>query len=171
MTYGFSSKGVPVDEPGEDESGQTVEKVIKYSMPNLMNHTTDYADQKLSGMNVVKVVLGDGRSVIDQYPREGSFVVSGQRVFLLTDTSSFIMPDLTGWTRKDVASLWAVTGFGFQLTGEGKVISQNIPPGTAVTRGTSIKVVFATKKPDEDGSSDGQSEEEYYDEEQEEYSE
>jgi beta-lactam-binding protein with PASTA domain len=80
--------------------------------------------------------------VIDQFPRSTDTVTSGQRVFLLTDTSSFTMPDMTGWTRKDVAALWAVSGFGFQLSGEGKVVSQSVPPGTAVTKGSDIKVVF-----------------------------
>ena len=73
------------------------------------------------------------------------------------------MPDLYGWTRKDVAALWAVTGFGFQLAGEGKVISQNIPPGTVVTRGTSIKVNFGLKQQAE-VSEDTEAEEQQEDE-------
>ena len=52
------------------------------------------------------------------------------------------MPDMTGWTRKDVTGLWAVTGFGFQLEGTGTVAKQSIPPGTAVTKGTDIRITF-----------------------------
>jgi len=53
-----------------------------------------------------------------------------------------VMPDMTGWTRKDVTALWQVTQFGFRLHGEGKVTEQNIPPGTLVSRGTEIIVEF-----------------------------
>ncbi|MBQ6452658.1 MAG: PASTA domain-containing protein, partial [Solobacterium sp.] len=83
-----------------------------------------------------------GDSIIDQYPRAGSIISTGQKVFLLLDTNSFIMPDMTGWTRKDVTGLWSVTQFGFKLTGEGTVSEQSIPPGATVARGTEIEVVF-----------------------------
>ena len=68
--------------------------------------------------------------------------VNGGKIFLLTDTNSFIMPDMTGWTRKDVTGLWQVTQFGFKLHGEGVVVSQNIDPGTMISRGTEIEVEF-----------------------------
>lgn len=145
MTYGFTGnsgkQNTDAVEPQEGEEEPLVE-IKKYDMPNLINHSMDYAQNKLACKDVDIIVLGDGRSVIDQYPRPEGKVMTNQRVFLLTDASSFTMPDLTGWTRKDVAALWAVTGFGFQLQGEGKVVSQNIPPGTIVSKGTGIKVVF-----------------------------
>ena len=87
-------------------------------------------------------ILGNGDTVIAQYPVENSYISSGQKVFLVTDTNNFIMPDLTGWTRKEVTALWSVTQFGFKLEGEGVVKSQNIAPGTPVTKGTEIEVVF-----------------------------
>jgi penicillin-binding protein 2B len=52
------------------------------------------------------------------------------------------MPDMTGWTRKDVTALWAVTEFGIRMSGEGRVVEQSVPPGTLITRGTDIEVVF-----------------------------
>ena len=110
-------------------------------MPNLVNHTLSYAGEKLSGLNCSVMVLGGGNTIIDQYPKEG-LPLEGGRVFLLTDTNSFVMPDMTGWTRKDVTALWQVTQFGFRLHGEGEVTEQNIPPGTLVSRGTEIIVEF-----------------------------
>ena len=98
--------------------------------------------KKLSGYGADIYVLGGGSTVIDQFPRTSDTITTGQRIFLLTDTNSFVMPDMRGWTRKDVAGLWAVSGFGFQLSGEGKVASQSVPPGTVVTKGRDIKVVF-----------------------------
>ena len=126
-----------------ETAAPTAETTVS-TMPSLLNHTVTYAGNKLSALGTNNVVLGSGSTVIDQYPKAGSQVESGQRVFLLTDTQSFTMPDLTGWTRKDVASLWAVTGFGFELEGDGKVVSQSAAAGTVVTRGTEIHVVFAS---------------------------
>ncbi len=137
QTYGFAN--------GDNSSSteQTTQETINVStMPDLLNHSLSYATDKLSSTGCETVVLGNGSSVIDQFPKTDSSVVSGQRVFLLTDTNSFTMPDLTGWTRKDVSSLWAVSGFAFELSGEGTVTSQSIPPGTVVTKGTTIQVEF-----------------------------
>ena len=111
-------------------------------MPSLLNHTVDFAQSALSGTNTNVIVLGNGHNVIDQYPKSGSTVETGDRIFLLTDASSFEMPDMTGWTRRDVAALWTVSGFGFELSGEGVVKSQSVPAGTTVTKGTEIKVEF-----------------------------
>jgi penicillin-binding protein 2B len=119
----------------EDES---VERTAG-EMPNLINHSLSYAGQKLSHLNGEAAVLGNGTTIIDQYPSPG-VPVNGGKIFLLTDTNSFIMPDMTGWTRKDVTGLWQVTQFGFRGHGEGVVVSQNIDPGTLISRGTEIEV-------------------------------
>ena len=138
MTYGFNDSG------SQARPETVIEDIEEYTMPSLVNHSTDYSLARLEGMNTETHILGEGSNVIDQFPKAESTVVSGQRVFLLTDTNSFILPDMTGWTRKDVAGLWAVTGFGFTLSGEGTVVSQDIPPGTIVTKGTEILVEFST---------------------------
>lgn len=111
-------------------------------MPSLINHTLPYAQAKLSGLQTIPYILGSGDVVIDQFPSASSMVTTGQKVFLLTDTNSFIMPDMTGWTRKDVTGLWSATKFGFRLEGSGIVKSQSIPPGTVANRGDEIEIVF-----------------------------
>lgn len=138
MTYGFRD-----DSTGTGDSPLApIDEVKTFSMPSLLNHSVSFASNRLAGTDAEIIVLGEGNNVIDQYPREEGILTSGQKVFLLTDTGGFILPDMTGWTRKDVSALWAVTGFGFKLSGDGKVVSQNIPGGTAVSRGTQIEVVF-----------------------------
>ena len=144
MRLGYA--GNPVQENPDNliEAGE-YDRIEIQDMPSLINHSLYYSEEKLKNLNVEIHVLGSGDTVIDQYPVDNAMVSTGQKVFLLTETNSFIMPDMTGWTRKDVTGLWAVTQFGFKLTGEGKVTSQSIPPGTQVTRGTEIEVVFESE--------------------------
>lgn len=137
------SKGQQVQvEQSEEEEVEPITEIISEDMPNLTNHSVDYALNKLEDKNVSVLVLGNGNTVISQYPSVNGIVSTGQKVFLATETNSFTMPDLTGWTRKEVTGLWSVTQFGFKLEGDGVVTYQNIPPGTIVTRGTEIEVVF-----------------------------
>ncbi len=141
FTASSSTEAAQQTEDGEEQTEANA-SIETYDMPNLINHSISYAAQKMDGTETQLIILGDGSTVIDQYPREGSKVTSSQRVFLLTDTNSFIMPDMTGWTRKDVAALWSVTGFGFKLSGQGKVTGQSVPAGATVTKDTEIEVVF-----------------------------
>ncbi|MPN32432.1 hypothetical protein SDC9_179910 [bioreactor metagenome] len=50
------------------------------------------------------------------------------------------MPDLTGWTRKEVTALWEITDFGFKISGGGTVMYQNVPVDAFVTKDTEIEV-------------------------------
>lgn len=140
QVYGFSQDDSSVAVVTTDENADV--ELVETSMPSLLNHTVEYAKNQLDGSNTQLIVLGGGSNVIDQYPKTSDTLTSGDRVFLLTDSNSFEMPDLTGWTRKDVAALWSITGFGFELSGEGVVTSQSVPSGTTVTKGTVIQVVF-----------------------------
>lgn len=140
QVYGFSQDDSSVAVVTTDENADV--ELVETSMPSLLNHTVEYARNQLEGSNIQLIVLGGGNNVIDQYPKTSDTLTSGDRVFLLTDSNSFEMPDLTGWTRKDVAALWSITGFGFELSGEGVVTSQSVPSGTTVTKGTVIQVVF-----------------------------
>ncbi len=137
VTYGFAQGS-----SSASEQETVYDNVTVTDMPSYINHSVDFAKSKVAEMNGSAVVLGDGSTVIRQFPEAGDIFTTGQHVFLLTDTQTFLMPDMTGWTRKDVAGLWSATGFGFQLSGTGKVVSQSIPPGTAVSKGTEITVVF-----------------------------
>ena len=139
ITYGFAEGSSSAPEQDVPEESETVSIT---EMPTVVNHSIDYAKKTLEAEGASVVVLGDGSNVIRQYPRAGETLATGQRVFLLSDTQTFTMPDLTGWTRKDVAGLWDVSGFGFQLSGTGKVVSQSVAAGTPVTKGTEIRVEF-----------------------------
>lgn len=127
---------------GEEVNPEELTEIVTTEMPTVTNHSLWYAYEKLKDQQVNIITLGNGDTVIAQYPSIHAPLSTGQKVFLLTETNSFNMPDMTGWTRKDVTALWSVTQFGFRLEGDGKVVSQNIPPGVIVTKGTEIEVVF-----------------------------
>ncbi|MDD6365427.1 MAG: penicillin-binding transpeptidase domain-containing protein [Stecheria intestinalis] len=141
IELGFASN-TSAGSSSESSAGDGDAVLVSGTMSNLVNHSLSYADEKLNGLDITLYTLGNGDSVIAQYPEEGESLSNGERVFLVTDTNSFTMPDLTGWTRKDVTALWQVTQFGFRLKGEGVVTSQNIAAGTTVTKGTEIEVEF-----------------------------
>ena len=146
IRLGFTNSTSTTEETADTETdivdSEELTEITTSDMPSLVNHTVTYAEEKLADTNTNVYVLGSGDTVIAQYPSENAYLTSGQKVFLVTDTNNFTMPDLTGWTRKEVTALWSVTQFGFKLEGDGVVTSQNISAGTPVTKGTEIEVVF-----------------------------
>ena len=129
-------------------SDATIESTIEeYEMPSLINHTTDYAFEKLNGISDDVVIVGDGNILLNQYPEAGDRVYTGEKIFLLTsDDGSFEMMDLTSWSRKEVMQLWNISGVAFKLDGYGLVTEQSIIPGTYVSRNDIIEVKFDNLK-------------------------
>ena len=113
-----------------------------YEMPSLVNHSVSWAQEKMSGKDVTSVVLGNGDTVTSQYPLAGSSINTNDTILLLTNGSEITMPDMTGWTRKDLTAFWQLTGLAVQMSGYGTVSYQSIPAGEVIPPGTTIEVTL-----------------------------
>ncbi|MBR2700629.1 MAG: PASTA domain-containing protein [Erysipelotrichaceae bacterium] len=109
-------------------------------MPNLVNHTLQYANKKLADVQANMILLGNGNTVIAQYPAENSTLVSGQRIMLLVNKENLQMPSMIGWSRKEVTAFWELTGIQVTLDGSGYVTSQSVPVGESINQETRITV-------------------------------
>ena len=109
-------------------------------MPSLVNHTIDYAHEKMKDKKLHLEVIGDGSSVIEQYPDASVTINSNDRVFVLTNGNKITMPNMSGWTRKDLTVFWQLTGISIKTSGYGKVTSQNVEEGTTISTDTKIEV-------------------------------
>ena len=119
------------EEEIDQEEGEVVEETVAYenTMPSVVNHTLEFAKQKLSDYKLNTIVLGNGDSVIKQYPVCDETVKQKQRVFLLTSTSKIKMPNMTGWSRKDIYAFWELVNIEITIDGNGYVVDQSIPSG------------------------------------------
>ncbi len=124
----------------DEEQSDDTERWSQYEMPSLINHTTTYAKQQLSDKNVEVYYIGDGDTIINQYPTSGSVLNSNDRVFLLTNGTSVTMPNMTNWTRKDIQAFSELTGISITISGTGKVTSQSIEEGQTIDASSSMDV-------------------------------
>ena len=129
-----------VNTNNSNSEDETYEKYETYDMPSLVNHSIDYAYEAMDGKKVHFEVIGDGSNVVSQYPSAASAINSNDRVFVLTDGTDIKMPNMTGWTRKDLSVFWQLTGISIQTSGYGKVTSQNIEEGKSINTDTNIEV-------------------------------
>ena len=144
--FGFYTSNVTSSQSSTQEESSTQdteegnEQWSSYEMPVLVNHSLDYVSRRLEDMDVECVIIGDGDEIIAQYPQAQETITSNERIILLSDASTLTMPDMKGWTRKDVTAFWKLTGIPISISGSGKVVSQSIEAGQAVSTDSEISV-------------------------------
>lgn len=114
-----------------------------YTMDSFTNQTVAFAKTKLESKEVKVEVIGNGQIVLDQYPASKAGVSKNDRVFLKTDAMDITVPDMTGWSRKDVLTFSSLSGVAIELVGDsGLVQIQSIPPGKIVHAGDKIIITL-----------------------------
>lgn len=91
------------------------------------------------------IVIGSDVAVKEQYPKAGEDVITNQKIFLKTD-GKVTMPDMSGWSRREVLQFSKVSGIHIDVSGEGYAASQSVKKGKELKENTVIKVKF--KNPD-----------------------
>ena len=129
--------GVTGDVENTEDQGNS-DSWSSYKTPGLVNHSLDYAKTKLEDYDVDIVVIGDGNSVVAQYPTENETITSNDRILLLSDGSSITMPNMIGWTRKDIEAFCDLSGIEITIEGNGKVSSQSVKKGTTISAESEI---------------------------------
>jgi len=67
----------------------------------------------------------------------------GELVFAAADESALLMPDLRGWSVRDVARVCAQLGLELEAHGEGRATRQNIAAGEKIAAGQIVQVEFS----------------------------
>ena len=89
-----------------------------------MKSSTVKKDLESKGLEVV--VIGNGDTVINQYPNKGITTTKGNRVFLLTNGNEIMIPKFTNWSRKDVYTYLYLANIKFTSNGIGYLTSQSV---------------------------------------------
>jgi len=139
--------------------------VESFELPDMVGKQVDEVESILEEMGLVVRVeeremapggrLNDG-DIIEQRPRAGTTVTSGDTITLITANLVTRMPDMVaeGWDLTMVRNFARENGLTVRdservstTVGEGRVMSQSPAPGTVVVRGSTLTVVIATTPP------------------------
>lgn len=121
---------------------ESQDDIIVSEMPSVINHSLTYALEKLKTTQTEVIVIGDGKNIINQYPNASEKIISNQKVILYTGEGKITMPDMTGWSRKEVVAFWNASGASFIIDGSGNVINQSVPVGTIIDPNSEVKVTL-----------------------------
>ena len=118
-------------------------KIIK--IKNYINKDVTSSVDELQKLGLNVVVLGGKDVIINQYPEKKMSLKKGDKIFLLTNDTEYLMPDMTGWTSSEVNNLCNLLELKPEINGYGEVKSQSIKPGDKILKGTKIVINLERK--------------------------
>ena len=124
----------------EPEDEATSNKEIK----NYINEETETVKEELQSMNITPIILGSGDVITDQYPINTT-ISSSEKVFLITNQTDYVLPDLTGYSRSDLETLFTFLNISYTIKGNGYLKSQSIKSGTKITPDMHIEVALESE--------------------------
>ncbi|WZU00511.1 PASTA domain-containing protein [Erysipelothrix sp. D19-032] len=110
-----------------------IRKLYEYQCSDRERKVLNHTDSHRFG-------LGNGSHVIKQFPLPETNMIANERVILYTGGSEIVMPDMTGWSHKEVTSFMSMTGYVISIEGSGYVASQSVAAGTVLSADTTISV-------------------------------
>jgi len=120
-----------------------LEKAQLNKLDDFKGKSIDETVASLKGKGVETVVIGKGTEVVRQLPEPGTTVLQGEKVIIQTN-GEMLVPDMTGWSLRDVMKVANITGLKLNSKGKGYVTHQNIKPKTHVQKGDFLIVDFKT---------------------------
>ncbi len=112
------------------------------TIDNYLNKKVEQVTVELEQKGLVPVVIGDGNFVIKNYPEKGKKAVLGNKVFLLTNSSSYKVPDFSGWSKNEALTFCNLVNIKCNMSNKGKVVSQSIPAGTVIEPNMELNIDF-----------------------------
>ena len=121
-------------------SGNEISVDVKeIELPSYTNQSIDYVKKQLNTNRFETVVVGDGSVIIGQYPNKGVTVSNTDTIFLLSDASQYIMPDMTGWSRKNAINYLSLLNVIVDYRNDASTVtSQSLASGEIIEMGTTI---------------------------------
>lgn len=112
-------------------------------MPDFTKMNVKEAEDFLAERSLDPVILGSGKKIVGQLPKDGVPMIEGEKIIIRTD-GEFTVPDMTGWSKRDVLKIAHLAGLKINIVGSGFVYKQNLKPNSPIQEGTQLVVNFET---------------------------
>lgn len=111
---------------------------------NYLNQDLDQVVASLKENKITPIIIGSGKTIINQYPLNKT-ITSADKVFLLTNSTDYTLPNLTGYSKSDVETLLTLLNVSYTIKGHGYVVKQSIPENTKITSDLKIEITLESK--------------------------
>lgn len=123
-----------------NETEKDSSKIIQ--LDNYISEKVSVTKENLENLKLNVIVLGNGENIINQYPLKNTEVLEESKIFLLTDSSEYLMPDMTGWSSSEVMNFCNLIGLKYKLNGYGIVSEANISPNEVIDLNKTLEITL-----------------------------
>lgn len=116
-----------------------------YKLDSYTNKNTDEIISKLQENKIKYVLIGDGKKIINQYPKKGTTIIANEKLFLLTNSPTYKLSNMIGWSRNDVNHYADLIGLKVIYNGYGFVTSMSKPSGSEINLSETLEVTLEQK--------------------------
>ncbi len=124
----------------DKESSEDDSKI--YTIPKLINTSLDSAKLAIEKAGLIPIVIGNGNKIVNQYPTKDMTVLKGSKVFLLTNSNTYTMPNIINWTSNEVITFANLIHLSYNIDGYGKVNKTSIQSGEEITNESVLEVTL-----------------------------
>lgn len=120
-----------------------IEEMDETKIINLDNYISSdvyETEEKLKKIGLQPIIIGDGKYIINQYPLKNTNIQYGNKVFLLTNSTNYIMPDVKGWSSSDIITFCNIIKLKYKINSYGHVLSTNINPGEIINKDIELEI-------------------------------
>lgn len=123
----------------DEDQETTNQKQTQVTLPDVTGQSVTKAKTALNNAGLLVTVIGNGKKITAQSIAGGQTSLTGERIILLANGER-LMPDLTGWSRSNVAALANLLNIKVSFQGSGYVKSQSLAANKSLTNQKNIVV-------------------------------
>lgn len=123
----------------------TEKNIETYKLKSYINKQTEEVKSELSNAGIDAIIIGDGDKITKQSMNKNEKITIGEKIFLTTNGKNKTLPNMIGWSRKDVVNLCNLLGIKYNITGYGYVKSQNYNPYTQISSDMNLEIILEEK--------------------------
>ncbi|RIW30412.1 penicillin-binding protein [Bacillus salacetis] len=122
------------------DTATPAQKLKSIEVPDLEGKPVSEAAATLKEAGLNPVIIGNGKKVAAQ--SSADVLLEKERILLLTD-GSVTVPDMKGWSLRDVQKFVTMSGISIDMKGDGYLTKQSLKPGSTVDEKQTLTVEFA----------------------------
>ena len=120
-----------------------------FEIESYINKETKTISENLKKEKMNPIIIGDGNKIINQSPLKGTTINLNNKVFLLTNSTDYKMPDIKGWSKNEVQTYFNFIGIDVIYNGYGYVKEYDIEKGKDLTKDMILNVKLEPKYKEE----------------------
>jgi len=122
----------------DTKNEETIENKI---VGSYLNKNKDDILKLLNEENIDVYVIGEGSKIVEQYPKKDYILSQNEKIILVTN-GIYKMPDLNGFSKKEVRAICDILNLSCTLEGFGYAKDQSIIKDSLINKGDNVIIKF-----------------------------